>query len=326
MTISILSENGRGRLLCGWAIARGFQVNMVLTEDLEDSNAIKDFPFGEFVIDENTDWVQDYILDSRTIDRDFNFSEMSLGGMRPLTLSVEKTLFSSHFDLNEVAGLALKNPSSHWWHREWDAKDWKKQMEKFKNLGVNFAPDDPSFYGVTFDFRSQLKTYKPLWQWCSFIIEWDPGVYADVMVSPFVWVQNREEYLAYENLAFVQKVEEANTGHHQWQVYMKIPFTAGPESENLEPVIAAWIKNFCERLKWAQVKWTGDFKLWPFYQWKKPVETETNQRSEMLYDVGPRMLGSYSFQNQWKLEKKIYDALTDPKNQRKKSAYDFKIL
>ena len=72
MTITILSENGRGRHLCQWAIAQGFQVNMVLPEN----DAYLEFPFGEFILDENTDWAQDYVDEARSVEKNKILFEM----------------------------------------------------------------------------------------------------------------------------------------------------------------------------------------------------------------------------------------------------------
>ena len=325
MTITILSENGRGRHLCQWAIAQGFQVNMVLPEN----DAYLEFPFGEFILDENTDWAQDYADEAIAVEKNKTLFLMNVAGTKTLPANYAKSISASWFDLDKVVQ-SSELKAAPWWTRQWSQEDWQRQIQKLKNQGVNFDFVDPQFYGITFDFRNNF-LQRPLWQWGSFKINWDPGIYADVVPSAFIWLKNQEEYLAYENFAFVQKVK-----NHQWEVFVKLPYSRLAEvyTDNFVTLMQAWIKNFSERLQWAKVEAVGEYKVFPFYQWKsQEKKLKKIEKDPYFYDKGPHTFGSWSFKDQWQCEKVIFDVLTNSqemktqrKSQRKKNPYDFQIL
>ena len=303
MTLTILSENGRGRLLSQWALDRGFQVNMVVAEE----DPIQDLPFGELVKDIHADWMQDYINESKNV---MKTGELDEG-------SAEKMLCSAWFDWNEKINLH-KAPPIALWKREWNQELWVAQLEKMQRQGLQIRKEERLLDNeVTFDFRANLKSM-PSWQWSAFDIHWDLGIYHDVLPSFFLHVQDPEQYFAYENLSFLQR------GGGLWKVFLKMPY--GSSADNKEAVIQAWLKNFKERWTWVKAEWAGGWQTLPFYQWKKDKGHLSAGLRSNHYEFGPQVSGSWSFEKQWNLEKKLFNALIQSVNQRKKKAYDFQIL
>ena len=315
MMLTIFSENGRGRHLCRSALENGFQVNMVIPEQ----ETIQELPFGEFVKDENTDWALEYFSEGKNFVKHNELFQYAKFGQAPLTLGAQQTLHSACFDWNQINSAKIeKFPPL--FQRQWGLSEWQDQLKKMTHLGLEVNGDaHMAAQEVVIDFRSDLKT-KPLWQWAAFSIQWNLDIYQDVMPSQFVWLKNQDEYFAYENFSYVQKKEE------QWKVFMKLPYQLEISAETIEAVMAAWLKNFKSHWTWVNAEWTGQWQMLPFYQWKKEFRHE---ESSAIYDMGPKVLGSYSFEKQWKLEKNIFNVLTESmkqrKNQRVKGKYDFKI-
>lgn len=311
MMLTIFAENGRGRHLCRLALARGFQVNMVAS----NQETIQELPFGEWIKDKDTDWAQDFFSEGKNIIQDNDLCEFGRFGRQPLSLASKQTLHSTVFDWDEANSTKTEGfPPL--FQRQWGLVEWQDQLKKLTHLGLELNGDVNSVsQEVVIDFRSDLRT-KPLWQWAVFTLQWDLDLYQDVMPSQFLWLSTPEEYLAYENFSYVQKTED------QWKVFVKLPYQTEPSTEGAQAVMTAWLKNFKKRWAWARAEWTGQWQLLPFYQWKKELQQESSAR---FYDMGPKFLGSYSFEKQWKLENKIFNVLTASMNQRKKSGYDFKI-
>lgn len=315
MIMTVFSENGRGRHLCRWALERGFQVNMVLPEQ----EILCELPFGEWIKDENTDWAMDFFSEGKNLVKHNELIEISSSGQRALSVSAAENLQSAEFDFDQLNNLTTKqNPPLY--QRQWGLQEFQTQLKKMSHKGLEQnQPINNAAQELIFDFRTDLRT-KPVWQWASAIIQWDLSIYEDVIPSQFVWVHNYEEYLAYENFSFVQKQADG-----QWKVFLKLPFQADSELQSMETTMGAWLANFKQRWAWVKAEWTGLWQLLPFYQWKKLDVSSKPDRGTLFYDMGPRFLGSYSFEKQWKLENQILKVLTESSNRKKKGSYDFKI-